>query len=171
MFFLPNPNLEAQTQVVNRTKVEKVHKVKRKVRRHNRRVERRTLRRLPKGTKAIMHRKVAYYPVGGMFYIARKGVYVRSFPRPGFRVRILPRTAIRIVVRSGAYRYADGVFYQQIGDEYEIVAPPKGAVVYELPVDAEEIDFDGIPAYELNDAVYKAVQDGYEIIDVLEEED
>lgn len=67
--------------------------------------------------------------------------------------------------------YADGIYYQQVDNEYEIVEPPIGAVVKALPEDAEEIDFDGVSAYELNDAVYKAIEDGYEVIDVLEGEE
>ena len=103
--------------------------------------------------------------------MARKGAYVRAFPPRGFRLRVLPAAAVRLTVRGAAYAYADGVFYQKAGEEYEIVAPPKGAVVDKLPEDAEEIDFSGISAYELNDAVYSAVEDGFEVIDVLEEEE
>ena len=44
-------------------------------------------------------------------------------------------------------------------------------MVSELPEDAEDIDFDGVSAYELNEAIYTAVEDGYEIIEVLEEEE
>jgi len=43
-------------------------------------------------------------------------------------------------------------------------------VINELPEDAEEIDFDGVTMHELNQAVYKEVENGYEIIEVLEEE-
>ncbi len=170
VFFL-FPNQEAEAQVVRsrRAKVTKIQSVKRKVRRHNRRVARRTLRRLPEGTVAVVHRNVSYYPVGGMFFIARKGIYARAFPPRGFRLRVLPRTAIRLAVRGTYFMYAEGVFYQQVGEEYEVVPVPIGAVVKELPEDAEEIDFDGISAFELNDAVYKAMEDGYEVIDVLEE--
>jgi hypothetical protein len=69
-----------------------------------------------------------------------------------------------------AYSYADGVYYRKVEDEYEVTQPPIGAVLEELPEDAREIDFDGVSAYELNEAVYKAIEDGYEVIDVLEEE-
>ena len=68
------------------------------------------------------------------------------------------------------YHYADGVFYQQFKEEYEVATPPVGAILKELPEDAEEIDFNGVSMYELNQAVYKEVENGYEIIDVLEEE-
>jgi hypothetical protein len=168
VFLFPCQNTEAQSTRPRREKVVKVRTAKRKVRRHKRRVVRRTLRRLPSGTVAVMHRKVAYYPVGGMFYIAKKGVYLRAFPPRGFRLRVLPRASVRLVLRGTVYHYADGVFYQPIGEEFQIVRPPEGAVVKELPEDAEEIDFDGVSAYELNDAVYKLIEGGYEVIDVLD---
>jgi hypothetical protein len=68
------------------------------------------------------------------------------------------------------YHYADGVFYQESNGEYEVAKPPVGAVVANLPEDAEEIDFDGVTMHELNQAVYKEVENGYEIIEVLEDE-
>lgn len=105
-----------------------------------------------------------------MYYVQRKGAYVRAFPPRGFRLGLLPATAIALNVHGRAYGYADGIFYQKVDEEYEVAKPPVGAVLRELPEDAEEIDFDGIPAYELNEAIYKAVEDGYEIIDVLDEE-
>ncbi|MCJ7466219.1 MAG: hypothetical protein MUO53_05945 [Maribacter sp.] len=79
-----------------------------------------------------MHRKVAYYPVGGMFYMARKGVYLKAFPPRGFRLRVLPRTAVRLVIRGTVYHYADGVFYQPIDEEFQIVRPPEGAIVKDI---------------------------------------
>lgn len=105
-----------------------------------------------------------------MYYVQRKGIYVRAFPPRGFRLRLLPATAIALTVRGAAYSYADGVFYRKIDEEYEVAKPPVGAVLRELPEDAEEIDFEGISVYELNEAIYKEVENGYEIIDVLEEE-
>lgn len=172
-FLGPVETAEAQV-AVNRTVVRttRVNRpVKRRIRRQNRRIYRRTLRRLPANTRAIRYRRVSYYPVGGMFYVKQRGVYFRTFPPRGFRLRVLPATAVVINVRGVNYNYADGVFYQKVDDDsYEIAAPPVGAVLSELPADAEEINFDGVAAYELNEAVYQAVEEGYEIIDVLEEE-
>ena len=131
----------AEAQVVTR---HEKRVVRRKVRRHNRRVVRRTLRRLPANTTPIVYRKISYYPVGGMYYVYRKGIYVRTFPPRGFRLAVMPTTAVIITVRGTRYHYADGVFYQPINGEYEVAPPPIGAVVKELPEDAEEIDFDGV---------------------------
>jgi hypothetical protein len=143
---------------------------KRKVKRTKRRVRRRTLKSLPAGTRAVVYRKVSYYPVSGRFYVARKGVYVRSFPPRGFRIRTLGVRPVRIVLRSRTYWYAEGVFYQKQGEDYIVSETPIGAVVPELPEDAAEIDWAGVSAYELNNAIYQEVDSGYELIDILEEE-
>ncbi len=172
-FLLSAEYIEAQ--VVRRpvtNTIRQKRKIKRKVRRQNRRVFRRTLRRLPANTRPLVFRNVSYYPVRGMYFVRRQGVYVRTFPPRGFRLRALPATAIALTVNGNRYNYADGIFYQKSNEEdYEITEPPIGAIVEELPEDATELDFDGLTAYELNKAVYKVVEDGYEIIDVLEVED
>ena len=173
LFFIPNTTVEAQTNTRSGIRKErKVRRAKRRVvRRVNRRVVRRTLRRLPANTRPLVYRNATFYPVGSMYYVRKNRAYVRAFPPRGFRLRRLPAAAIALTVRGVRYRYAAGVFYRaQENEEFEVTEAPIGAVVPELPEDASEIDFDGIPAYELNEAVYKAVEDGYEIIDVVLEE-
>ena len=162
---------EAQRRTTKRVTVVKVDRpAKRKIRRHNKRVKRRRLRSLPAGTRAVVYRRTNYYPVRGMYYVSRRGAYVRAFPPVGFRIRTLAVAPVRIVVRNRPFWYAQGVFYVKQNEEYMVTETPVGAVVPELPEDAEEIDFSGITAYELNDAIYQEVDDGYEIIDLLEEE-
>lgn len=161
---------------VDRTKGRAVRRKTRKVNRRvnkrvNRRVARRTLRRLPSGTRVVAFRSVNYYPVRGMYYVSRRGVYVRTFPPIGFRVRTLTVAPIRIVVRNRPYWYSEGVFYQKQGEEYEVVDTPVGAVVPELPEDAEEFDFSEVPSYELNNAVYQEVDEGFEIVEILEDQE
>jgi hypothetical protein len=172
MFFFHTPEAEAQVVTRRTTRVVKVNRpAKRKIRRKKRRVRRRTLRRLPANTRAIVWRNRSYYPVGGMYFIARKGAYVRAFPPRGFRIRMAAGALTRLMVRGATYYYAAGVFYQNVDDEYEVVSAPIGAVVKELPEDAEEMDFDGITTYELNETLYQAIDDGYEVIDLLDEEE
>lgn len=148
-----------------------VRKERRHKRRVRRRVVRRTLRSLPAGTRAVIYNKLSWYPVGGRYYLARKGVYVRAFPPVGFRTRILAVAPVRIVVRNRPYWYAEGVFYEMQGEDYVVAETPVGAVVPELPGEAGEIDMDGVTNYELNNAVYRQVENGYEIIELLEGED
>lgn len=173
IFLVPTSTIEAQTARQDGIrKARKERRAKRRVvRRVNRRVARRTLRRLPANTRPLVYRNATFYPVGSMYYVQRNRAYVRAFPPRGFRLRRLPAAAIALTVRGIRYRYAAGVFYRaQENEEFEVTEAPIGAVVPELPEDASEIDFDGIPAYELNEAVYKAVEDGYEVIDVVLEE-
>jgi len=170
VFFFYTPHAEAQ--VARRNKVHVVKRngpVKRKVRRKKRRIQHRTLRRLPAKTNVIRYRDAAYYPVGGMYYIARNKAYVRAFPPRGFRVRNLPGRMTHLIVRGVAYYYASGIFYQNVEDEYEVVTSPVGAVIKELPEDTEEMNFDGITTYELNETLYRAIEDGYEVIELLED--
>ncbi|MGB5821170.1 MAG: DUF6515 family protein [Saonia sp.] len=170
LFFFPSLKVEAREARASSSTVVQVdpatkRKVRRKRRRVRRRVKRRTLRRLPANTRAVVFRNVSYYPVNGMYYLNRRGAYVRTFPPRGFRTRTIPGTFTRLMVRGSAYAYTQGVFYQQMEDgAYEIVAPPTGAIIEQLPEDAEEIDFDGIPTYELNETLYRAIEDGYEVI-------
>ena len=162
---------EAQPLSSNRVTVVKADRpAKRKIRRKKRRVRRRTLRCLPAETRAVAYRNRQYYPVRGIYYVPRSGRYVRAFPPAGFRIRNLAVSPIRIAVRNRPYWYAAGVFYEKQGEDYVVTDTPVGAVVPELPGDAAEIDFSGMTAYELNDAVYREVDQGYEIIDVLEED-
>ena len=166
---------EASAQTKRSVAVVKVDRpAKRKIRRTKRRVRRRTVRRtlrsLPAGTRAVVHRRVSYYPVRGRYYVARKGVYVRSFPPVGFRIRTLAVTPVRIVVRNRPYWYAEGVFYQKEGADYIVSETPVGAVVPTVPDESEAFDLEGVPTYELNNAVYQEVEDGYEIIELLDEQ-
>jgi len=57
-----------------------------------------------------------------MYFVKRRGVYVRAFPARGLRLRALPIAAVRIVVRGVPYQYADGVFYMEKQGEYEVAA-------------------------------------------------
>lgn len=167
---------ETEAQASRTTTVVQVERsgpAKRTVRRKKRRVRRhtyRTLRQLPPATRAVRYRNISYYPVAGKYYLARNGVYVRTFPPVGFRVRTLSVTPRRIVVRGRPFWYAQGVFYTQDGEDYVVSETPVGAVVPELPEEAEALDWDGLSAYELNQAVYREVDGGYEVMELLDEE-
>ncbi|MEM9001852.1 MAG: DUF6515 family protein [Bacteroidota bacterium] len=169
MAFLFLSNNQAQSQVVRSKRSTVVvdngnkHKVRRKVRRKRRRF-RRTLRRLPVSTRHITFRKVNYYPVNGVYYISRGGIYVRTLPPRGFRVAVLTGRVIQLSVRGQSYSYVEGIFYKEVDNEYEIVAPPTGAVVDELPDGVEEVLIEDITAYELYDTLYRETDTGYEVI-------
>ena len=109
----------------------------------------RTLRTLPAGTRFIAYRRVNYYPVNGVYYIRHNGVFVRRLPPKGFRIARLTGRLVRLSVRNKAYVFSEGIFYQEVDNEYEIVEAPKGAVLDELPEDVEEMILEDMTAYEL----------------------
>lgn len=173
LIFLFNAPM-APAQLAERRPIAKPIKVKRTINRKalrnaNRRVVRRTLRTLPPDTRGIAFRRITYYPVGGMYFVSRSGVYQRAFPPLGFRIRTLPGAFLRLVVGGLTFAYADGVFYKEAGEEYEVVAPPLGAVIPKAPEDALKIDVDGNFVYALNNVVYIPVKDGLQVSEIIED--
>lgn len=176
VFMAPVKKADAQVRrnrtVVVSTKANK-RQVRRITRRQVRRVRRRnrfrTLRTLPVGTRAVVFRRVNYYPVNGVYYVRRNGIYVRQLPPRGFRVARLTGRIVRLSLRNNAYVFSEGIFYKEVDNQYEVVEAPKGAVLDELPEDVEEMILDDITAYELYDTLYTKTEDGYEVLGQLEE--
>ena len=67
------------------------------------------------------------------------------------------------------YYYQDGVFYIVNGNnEYEVIVPPAGALVSELPDDYDTISMDGMDFYKVDDTVYRlTLVDGAPYLEVL----
>ncbi len=177
LVFLMPVESEAQVRRNRRTVVVTTNTNKRQVRRVTRRQVRRihrrnrfrTFRTLPAGTRTVVYRNVNYYPVRGVYYVRRNGVYVRRLPPRGFRVAALTGTLVRLSVRGTPYVYSEGVFYKEVNNEYELVAPPEGAVVEELPEEVEEVLLEDMTAYELYDTLYAKTDEGYEVMGTLED--
>ena len=54
------------------------------------------------------------------------------------------------------YYYQDGVFYiVNSNGQYEVIVPPAGALVEELPDDYDTITLDGVDYYKVDDTVYR----------------
>ena len=155
------------TTKANKRQVRRI--TRRQVRRIHRRNRFRTFRTLPVGTRRVVYRNVNYYPVRGVYYVRRNGVYVRRLPPPGFRVAALTGTLVRLSVRGTPYVYSEGVFYRELNNEYELVAPPEGAILEELPEEVEEVLLEDMTAYELYDTLYAKTEEGYEVIGTLED--
>ena len=70
------------------------------------------------------------------------------------------------------YFNSNGIFYIQINNEYEVVDPAVGTIVYELPADYEKVVIDGSTYYEYANILYEKVQvDGaraYEVIGIID---
>ncbi|NQZ44967.1 MAG: hypothetical protein HRT65_11690 [Flavobacteriaceae bacterium] len=172
LLFLP---IEAESQVVRRKRTVVVTKkgnkriTRRQVRHVNRRNRYRTVRRLPAGTRTVVYRNVSYRPVRGVYFVRRGGVYVRTRPPLGFRIARLTGAILRLSVSGVPYAYSEGVFYQESNEGFEVVAPPKGAVIETLPEGAESMLLEDMTAYELYETLYQETDAGYEVIGTLED--
>ena len=67
------------------------------------------------------------------------------------------------------YYYQDGVFYiEKSNGNYEVIVPPAGALVKDLPDDYDTITLDGNEFYKVDDTVYRlALVDGSPYLEVL----
>ena len=67
------------------------------------------------------------------------------------------------------YFYQDGVFYiEKSNGNYEVIVPPAGALVKDLPDDYDTITLDGNEFYKVDDTVYRlALVDGSPYLEVL----
>lgn len=67
------------------------------------------------------------------------------------------------------YFYQDGVFYiKNSAGNYEVIVPPAGALVEELPDDYEIVVLNGVEYYKVDDTVYRTtLVDGKPYLEVL----
>lgn len=67
------------------------------------------------------------------------------------------------------YYYQDGVFYiVNSNGQYEVIVPPAGALVEELPDDYDIINLDGVDYYKVDDTVYRTtLVEGKPYLEVL----
>lgn len=86
---------------------------------------------------------------GGFYH----GFY--GYPRIGFRTRVLPFGFYSFYWGPEHYYYYGGIFYLPYNGGYQVVVPPVGAVVLNLPDGAQSITIDGQLFYEFNGVYYK----------------
>lgn len=106
---------------------------------------------------------------GGYHYYG--GYYNRFYaPRLGLRINVLPYGYYPFYWGDDQFYYNNGLFYQQYDNtQYEVVAPPMGAIVPTVPNDAKSITIDGVQYYESNGVYYEPVTTsdgttGYKIV-------
>lgn len=97
--------------------------------------------------------------LGNLFYRRPYVPYYRPFvpygPSIGLRVNILPYGYWPFYFGSDYYYYYDNTFYRRYDDRnYEVVAPPIGAKLPELPKAAKAVTIDGVKYYELGGTYY-----------------
>ena len=69
----------------------------------------------------------------------------------------------RIFVGNAYFFYDDGIYYQQVGDDYQEVYPPVGAVIPGLPDGTIEIDAGNLAYYYAGGAFYVQQDGGFVI--------
>ena len=77
----------------------------------------------------------------------------------GRRTRELREGCLRLQVRGGVFFYDSGIYYQPVGDSYQEVYPPVGAVIPALPDGAIAIEAGNLVYYYVGGAFY-VLQDG-----------
>ena len=79
-----------------------------------------------------------------------------NFYRPflGFRIGVLPYGYYPFYYGPNQFYYSGGLFYQQNNDQYEVVTPPVGAEVPNLPSEANQVTINGIDYYEYKGVYY-----------------
>jgi len=95
-------------------------------------------------------------PYGG-YYNAHG--YYNSFyaPHVGFRLNVLPYGYYPFWWGPNQFFYSDGLYYQYLNNQYEVVEPPVGAAINTLPDNAQSIVINGIQYYELNGVYYQPI--------------
>ncbi|HEY2583401.1 MAG TPA: DUF6515 family protein [Mucilaginibacter sp.] len=91
---------------------------------------------------------------GGAFYRPGFGYY--GYPHYGFYLGYLPYGYYPFYWGAGLYYYYGGIFYSPYDNGgYQVVAPPIGAAVPDLPSNAQPIKIDSVQYYELDGVYYK----------------
>lgn len=110
--------------------------------------------------RIIRHRGYDYSYYNGHYYRPQNGTYVIVAPPRGIRVNMIPSNFLTIMVGRRPYYYYDGVYYKQdpTVNDYEVVDPPMGAIVPELPQeDVRAVVINGKTYFEYDNILYKAV--------------
>ena len=127
---------------------------------------------LPFGAKVIHRGPYDYYYVDGRYYRYINKVYVICRPPVG---AVIARSLLDGVIALTNYairdaygrtqRYYtdnDGLYYIKSGNNYVVVDPPIGAIVYELPYGFEEVTINGTKYYKVDDNFYELIYNGPE---------
>ncbi|MDP4265827.1 MAG: DUF6515 family protein [Bacteroidota bacterium] len=130
---------------------------------------------LPPERRIIRYSNHDYYFHNGHYYNYLNERYALIAPPFGLRISILPGGFRRIVIGGGIFFYSMGVYYSQVPGttSYEVVKAPVGAIIYDLPPEAEQIMIDNMPYYEYNGVLYKSVNtaggQGYKCVGYLKD--
>lgn len=119
----------------------------------------RMVRAVPRGAVRVRYAGMRYYYSRGLFYRYYNGAYYRIAAPIGFRLSVLPPGYVAVVIGGVRYFFANGNYFIPVdgAEEYEVVDPPKDAIVSTLPEDAEIVDIEGRSLYLYGGTFYKVV--------------
>lgn len=112
----------------------------------------------PQEPDGIRHKDRKYHYSKGRYYDYNNR-YIGMEPPIGYHFRSLPLGYRIIRDAAGLYYYYRGIFYIMNRDynEYEVIDPPIGAIVFDLPYEAERVLIDGKICYQFNGTLYRRV--------------
>ncbi|RYZ92190.1 MAG: hypothetical protein EOP47_30590, partial [Sphingobacteriaceae bacterium] len=97
----------------------------------------------------------AYRPgYGRPYYRPYYSYYNYYRPFLGIRIGVLPYGYYPFYYGANQFYYSGGLFYQQNNEQYEVVTPPVGAEVPNLPSDATQVTINGVDYYEYKGVYY-----------------
>jgi hypothetical protein len=136
----------------------------------------RSFREIHHDHRQIRYNDVDYSYYEGRYYRCNHDEYILVPPPHGIRVSFIPEGVLTIMVQGIPYFYYGGVYYREntVYREYEVVAPPMGAIVPDLPeYDVKAVVINSQTLLEYDNVLYKpiATQWGvqYKVIGVLDD--
>jgi len=92
---------------------------------------------------------------GRDWVLDRRYNHNRSYPRPGYRIRELPRGYRKFRHHHDNYFFFDGIWYRPGLNGYVVVTPPIGLTLSLLPPYYTTIWAGGVPYYYADDVYYR----------------
>ena len=86
------------------------------------------------------------------------------YPQYGRAIAVFPTKYFTIVIGGSRFYYCDGIFYHRNRHNYVVVAPPRGAIVVEIPVGCERVVMNGVEYYRDDNIYYRRTFNGYEVV-------
>lgn len=115
---------------------------------------------VPRHIRPVYYHGTPYYFYNSLFCRYINGYYVICRPPIGAVIAYSIFNTWKPVIvihKNVTYYYDDGTFYVPRKNDYEVVAPPIGARVAELPSTYEEIVLEGNVYFKVDNVYYKEV--------------
>jgi len=92
------------------------------------------------------------------------------YPEPGKIYRQIPPDHHLVRVGPDQYIYREGVYYRREPKGFEVVRPPRGAVIHHLPLGFQILMIAGVTYFLFAGVYYQKTPSGYVVVDVPQEE-